>query len=88
MLSLGVLAACFVYAAGAIGAASQRPARVASLSSERQFVPGELIVGFRPGISAAARTAVIRDEGGTLGQPLPLPGVVLVRLSPGESPSA
>jgi subtilisin family serine protease len=88
VLSLGVLAACFVYAAGATGAASQRPASLASLSSERQFVARELIVGFRPGVSAAARTAVIRDEGGTLGQPLPLPGTVLVRLSPGESPSA
>jgi subtilisin family serine protease len=88
LLSLGVLAACFVYGAGATGAASQRPASLASLSSERQFVARELIVGFRPGVSAAARTAVIRDEGGTLGQPLPLPGTVLVRLSPGESPSA
>ena len=88
LLSLGVLAACFVYAAGATGAASQRPARVTSLSSERQFVPGELIVGFKPGVSAAARTAAIHDEGGTLGQPLPLPGTVLVRLPPGESPTA
>ena len=60
LLSLGVLAACFVYTAGATGAASQRPARVTSLSSERQFVPGELIVGFKPGVSAAARTAAIQ----------------------------
>jgi subtilisin family serine protease len=88
LLSLGVLAAGFVYGGGATGAVSQRPATLTSIFADREFVPGELIVRFRPGISAAARTTVIRDEGGRLGQPLPLPGTVLVRLSPGESPAA
>ena len=88
LLSLGVLAASFVYGGGATGAVSQRPATLTAIFADREFVPGELIVRFKPGISAASRTTVIRDEGGRLGQPLPLPGTVLVRLSSGESPAA
>ena len=88
MLSLAALAVCFVYAAGATGAASKRPATLASIFAERQFVPGELIVRFRPGVTGASRTTVIGEEGGTLDQPLPLPATVLVRLPQGESPTA
>jgi subtilisin family serine protease len=64
---------------GSAGTASN-PLRYASIASERQFVPGELIVRFRAGVPPAARTTVVRSEGATVSALLPSPGAVVVRL--------
>ena len=52
---------------------------------EREWAPGELIVRFRPGVGAARRAAVRADGDARLRQSLPLPGLELLRLAPGES---
>jgi subtilisin family serine protease len=50
--------------------------------------PGGLIVRFEPGVSAAERAA-IRDEAGTgLDRTLPVRGMNLLELDPGQSPQA
>ena len=54
-------------------------------SGEPKWVPGELIVRFRPGVDAAQRAAVRADGDAQLGRSLPLRGVELLRLAPGES---
>lgn len=52
-------------------------------------MPGELIVKFRPGVSAAARADAVRDRGAGVKRALPVPGAVLVRLPEGvAAPSA
>src|SRR5687768_1832078 len=49
-----------------------------------EFVPGELLVRFRPGVGAARRAAVRAEGDARLRTSLPLPGVELLRLEPGE----
>ena len=41
-------------------------------------VPGQVIVKFKPGVSATARSAVVKAQGGTLGAPLRVPDYFLV----------
>jgi subtilisin family serine protease len=79
----------------AAGAASQTfaltplPARLSSSAGAGpEYVPGELIVRFRPGLAAPARASILRDEGARLGEDLLLPGAVLVKLAAGESVTA
>ncbi|MGH3099634.1 MAG: S8 family peptidase, partial [Thermoleophilia bacterium] len=49
-----------------------------------EFVPGELLVRFRPGVGAARRAAVRAEGDARLRRSLPLPGLELLRLAPGE----
>src|SRR5688572_26321569 len=49
-----------------------------------EFVPGELLVRFRPGVGAARRAAVRADGDARLRRSLSLPGLELLRLAPGE----
>jgi hypothetical protein len=50
-----------------------------------EFVSGELLVRFRPGVGAARRAAVRADADARLRKSLPLLGLELLRLAPGES---
>jgi subtilisin family serine protease len=52
----------------------------------QEFVPGEVIVRFRPAATAAARAALLQQEKASLQRPLPLPDTVLLRLAQGRSP--
>ncbi|HET7856278.1 MAG TPA: hypothetical protein VFL41_07455, partial [Gaiellaceae bacterium] len=61
LLSLAVLAAGPVYAAGASRTAPNRPATVAPFLARGKFVPGELVVRFRPGVPASARRRIVGD---------------------------
>jgi hypothetical protein len=49
-----------------------------------QSVPGELIVKFKPGVSAANRAATAATEGAVLQRYLLAPGYALVRVPPGR----
>jgi thermitase len=51
----------------------------------RRFVPGELLVRFRPGVRPRARTVARRRLGVTRKRALPLPGLELVRLRRGRA---
>ena len=79
-------------AVSAIGgrAGSAQPTPTDSLGAQGaapdpSFVPGELLVRFKPSLKAAARVGVLRDEGSTLEEELLLPGAVRVQLPAGES---
>jgi subtilisin family serine protease len=72
-------------AAGADKTASTLPSTLASPLAEREFVPGELLVRFKPGLRESTRASVLRDEGAALEQRLQLPGAVLVRVPAGQS---
>jgi subtilisin family serine protease len=54
-------------------------------TAEPKFVPGELMVRFRAGVGAERRAAVRADGDARLRRSLPLPGLELLRLAPGES---
>ena len=49
------------------------------------YVPGEVIVRFKPGMKIAARRSVLADAGAGAPQPLAVPGADLVRLPAGQS---
>ena len=68
-------AAAGVSGTGDVRAGGERPG----------YVPGELIVKFRPGVTAGARADALRARSADLERSLPLPGTVLVRTRPGES---
>lgn len=73
---------------GSAGAGPGVPRPSAALRStldQRDFVPGELIVRFRPGLGEQARSSILSDEGATLDGHLALPRTVVVRLSAGAS---
>lgn len=55
-----------------------RPLQPAALG--QSFVPGELIVRFKPGVSRGAQTAVLEGQGVLAQERLLLPGTVRVRL--------
>ena len=76
--------AAMLTASQAVGATSP-PAVAALPGSEPKWVPGELIVRFRPGVGAARRAAVRADGDARLQKSLPLPGLELLRLAPGDS---
>lgn len=50
-----------------------------------EFVPGEVIVAFKSGVSLASRAAAIQSEAAALKRPLLLPDAVLLRLPEGRS---
>jgi subtilisin family serine protease len=73
----------FLPSAGSAGSAEPS----ASLTSirDRAYVPGELLVRFRPGVNAADRAQVLRGAGASVKKTLPLPGLRLVRLAAGTT---
>jgi subtilisin family serine protease len=84
----GLAGAVLSAAAGADSAASGLRSTVASPLAEREFVPGELLVRFKPGVRESTRASVLRDEGAALEERLRLPGAVLVRVPAGQSVAA
>ena len=91
MFGGGVLAAgavsALALASAAVGAAgASAPASPASLHSE--FVPGELVVGFKPGVRGALRTLVLREHNAARDNRLAIAGTEVVRLPAGESVTA
>lgn len=50
-----------------------------------EYVPGEVIVQFKPATTPTARRAAIVAEGGRLAENVRVPGAVLVELPPGET---
>ena len=55
---------------------------------ERTFVPGEILVRFKPGVAAAARASIVHAEGAAMAEVLPLPGLTRVSLPPRASVAA
>jgi subtilisin family serine protease len=86
-LGIGVaLALALVGASGASGAA--RETQGFQSTQARQFVPGELLVRFRPGVDRAGRAAVLQETGTTRKQWLLLPRTELLELPRGTSVEA
>src|SRR5918992_674755 len=52
------------------------------------FVPGEILVRFRKGVSASERAVELDSQGATLVRELAAPGVVLAQLAPGKGVQA
>jgi subtilisin family serine protease len=75
-------------ASGADRPASGLSSALSSARADREFVPGELVVRFKPGVRESTRASVLRDERAALGERLRLPGAVLVRLPAGQSVAA
>jgi thermitase len=67
---------------GATASASTEPVRTS------EFVPGEVIVRFKPGLGFQSRQSILRAESARLDNQLGLPGAGLVKLPPGESVAA
>jgi subtilisin family serine protease len=90
LLALAILLLC---ASGA-GAGTDSAASPAGLerhgagASAPEYVPGEVVVRFRAGTSAAARTSTVASAEGELVQSLGLPGATLVSLADGVSVEA
>src|SRR5262245_9470596 len=82
---IAVVVMLTVWSAHAGGTGPQPGMSAVPLRAEPEFVPGELLVRFRPGVGAARRAAVRADEDVRLQRSLALPGLELVRLAPGES---
>jgi subtilisin family serine protease len=61
---------------------------VATADPATRFVPGEVLVRFRGGVSAAARGSALGEQGAMLRHELLVPGLVLARLKSGQSVSA
>jgi subtilisin family serine protease len=88
-----VLVAAF--AAGASAQSGKHPTpragnakHVGAADPSARFVPGEVLVQFRPGVSTAARSSALRDHGATLLRETSVPGLVLARLAPGQGVAA
>ena len=58
---------------------------VAIADPATKFVPGEVLVRFRSGVSPAARNAALAGANATFVAETMLPGLVLARLKPGQS---
>jgi subtilisin family serine protease len=59
-----------------------------NMSPQRGFVPGEVLVRYRSGVTESERTAVARAEGAQARQKLPVRGVERVKVQRGESVAA
>jgi subtilisin family serine protease len=78
---------------GTAGAAVSKPPvddrgvgkNVAIADPSARFVPGELLVRFRDGVSPAARAAALEQHGAKPERDLLMPGVVLAELSSGRN---
>jgi subtilisin family serine protease len=75
--------------AGAVhAAAAPRRTSLRGATAPAAFVPGELVVRFKAGASAAARRTALNAENATVKMPLLLPRAALVRLPAGDSVAA
>ena len=70
--------------AALLGAAVLPPVASAEIhgSTRAAYVPGELIVKFRPGVAPAGRAETLRGHGASLERSLPMARTVVVRLAP------
>lgn len=68
---------CFLAGIGALACAGTAAAA--------EYVPGELIVRFKPGVSASERADARRDRGAKVDRALPLDGAQLLDLKPGQA---
>ena len=73
-------------ASAATGNAGTRELRAAP--RDQEFVPGELVVRFKPGLAGKARAAILGEHQATVDENLLVPGAALVRLPPGASVDA
>src|SRR5688572_11840789 len=88
VVGLAVIALSAAGAAADTTPPTSLPSTVSSVVADREFVPGELLVRFQPGVRESTRASVLRDEGAALQERLRLPGAVLVRVPAGQSVSA
>ncbi len=84
-----ILAAGLTSGATAGSAKSDNPRigtsrNVAIADPATQFVPGEVLVRFRDGLSAQDRTTALDEQGAVQKQALPVTGLVLARLRSGQ----
>jgi subtilisin family serine protease len=84
-LLLAALAGLLACAVGAGPAGAQELERRAD---ERSFVPGEVVVQFRAGVSIAARREALAARGARVADTLGAPGLTLVRIRAGDSVQA
>ena len=90
MLRLGVvlgLVLAMVTAMGASGAVRETHG-LESITEQRQFVAGEVLVRFKPGVNRTGRAGVLDDTGATRKQWLRLPGAELLEVPRGTSVEA
>src|SRR5688500_16030809 len=85
LIVAGLAGAVLSAAAGADETASTLPSALGSTLADREFVPDERLVRFKPGVRESPRASVLRDEGAALEERLQLPGAVLVRVPTGQS---
>jgi Fervidolysin N-terminal prodomain len=83
-LSLAAIAVGVASSGAATGAPRPSPT-LKSTVQQRDFVAGELIVGFKAGLGEGTRASIMREEGVTLDKRLALPETVVVRLPAGAS---
>jgi thermitase len=74
--------------AGAVFATPDQVSGATGTDSQRRFVPGEVVVQFRPGVAAQGRTSVLKALDATRKRRLSLPGVQLVRVGGETVPEA
>jgi thermitase len=78
-----------VLAIVALGVAAAAPAASGSSTTApattQQFVPGELIVRFKPGLASSARRTILSAERASVDESLSVPGAALVKLPAGDS---
>ncbi|HUG88151.1 MAG TPA: hypothetical protein VMP42_05225, partial [Actinomycetota bacterium] len=67
-------------------AVSSQPTSEKESAERPRFVPGEMLVRFRPGTPATERAAVRSRHGLSRIEPLPLSGLELVRMVAGGDP--
>lgn len=65
--------------------ASARPQASLVSVRDRAYVPGELLVRFRPGVQAADRAQVLRNAGASVKDVLPIAGLRVVRIAAGTN---
>jgi subtilisin family serine protease len=89
LLALCAILTLFVVGVGGAGAslkdASTAGSTLGPIGAVTDYVPGELIVRFKSGVDASARSAALADEGAWATGSLGLPGLVRVKLPAGVS---
>jgi thermitase len=83
VLAAGAVSALALAMAAVAAAAATAPVSPASPQSE--FVPGELVVRFKPGVREALRTLVLREQNAARDDRVAIAGTEVVRLPAGES---
>jgi subtilisin family serine protease len=82
---LGCALAIVLFLPSSGSGASPRPQASLVSVRDRTYVPGELLVRFRPGIDAADRAQVLRNAGASVKEVLSLPGLRVVRIAAGTN---